>query len=187
MSDVLETLTNAVAALEDQQDTLLDACTDPQATDMAELLDVVLCARKRLQDVERFVEVAVAKAMTGDMAETPTLRVERHRGTDRKAWEHEAWQRDVRQQVIRKHGLLGAQGVLSADGELLDVGVLHEVLRMVQGVHGSAGPKVTAMRGLGLDSRDYCESSPGAWHVKVLRMADETETTTEPEGAPDAA
>lgn len=173
--DALEQVAAAVQRLDDEHEALLAACTDPQATDMAELFAAVLDARKQLQTVERAVELATAKAMAGDYAETATLRVERYRATDRKAWEHDAWQRDVRAKVLRRNGLAGAQGVIDANGEVLPADALHAVLAELQGAHSAAGPRTTALRALGLDARDYCETSPGAWHVKVLRMADEQE------------
>lgn len=179
MSDVLTDLAAAVKRLGDEKDELLDACTDPQALDMAELLLVLQEQHKALGAITRDVEVACAKAMPGDDVRVPGLLVERSRGTERKAWRHDDWQADVRRQVLRQHGLAGARGVLTADGEVLDAGVLHEVLRAVEAAHAAAAPKVTVLRGLGLDSRDYCESSPGAWRVKVTRLADESASKDE--------
>jgi hypothetical protein len=173
--DPVAAVTTAVQVLADGTDALLEACTDPQATDMAELLLDVQLARIALQNVERDIEAACAKAMTGEQALTPTLRAERSRATDRKAWSHDEWKRDVRRQVIRKHGLLGAT-IVSADGEELDKGALHTLLADLQNVHGAAAPKTTALRELGLDSRDYCESTPGAWHVKVQRLVNDSVT-----------
>lgn len=173
--DPLENVGASVAALGESLPALMDACTDPHATDLAELLVTVQDARKALQDMERDVELETAKRMLDDYAETPTLRVERHRSTDRKAWDHDGWKRDVRAKAVQAAGLRGAQGVLSADGEVLPADALWEVLEILQNAHGAAAPKTTALRGLGLDARDYCESSPGAWHVRVTRMADETD------------
>jgi hypothetical protein len=175
-TDPLTAVTAAVDALVDARDRLVDACTSPDATDLAEFLATVREARTKLYtEVEQVLEDACARAMPGDYAETPTLRVERYRGTERKSWDHEAWQRDVRAKVLRQHGLLGVQGLLTADGEVVPPQVLHEVLRAVESVHSSAGPKTTELRKLGLDARDYCESSPGAYKVRVLRMTDESE------------
>lgn len=177
--DALQQLTEAVARLESEHEALLAACTDPQATDMAELFDTVKGLRERVQAVERDVEAATAKAMLGDYAETGTLRVERYRSADRKAWDHERWQADVRAKVLQASGLKGAQGVLTADGEVADPEVLHELMRAVEAVHSAGAPKTSKTAGLrayGLDPDDYCETTKGSWHVKVTRMADETET-----------
>jgi len=173
--DPLAGVVDAVDRLGKALPGLMAECTDPEGTDLAELFVTMLEARKALQALERDTEVACAKAMLDDVAETATLRVERRRGAERKAWDHESWQRDVRNKALQARGLKGAQGVLTADGELLEVGVLHEVLRAVQDAHGAGAPKTTTLKALGLDVRDYCESSPGAWTVRVTRMADETE------------
>lgn len=154
---------------------LLDHCTDPEATDMAQMLADVRDARIALQGLERDVEVATAKAMLGDQALTPTLRVERERRPDRKAWDHQGWRSEARAKVVQAMGLKGAQGVIDAAGEVLPAEVLHKALAAVDEVHGSAPPRLTQLRGLGVDPDDYCERSPGAWKVTVTRMANETE------------
>jgi hypothetical protein len=185
--DPLANLALALNRVENRLPDLTAACTDPHATDMALLLDDLREQSTRLAAIVRDLEVEVAKAMTEDDVRVPGLWVERYRGTDRKAWQHDDWQRDVRRQALRKHGLLGAQGIVNADGEVVDAAeVLHTLLAEVQSVHGSAAPKTRGgLAAFGLDARDYCESSPGAWHVKVHRQADETET--EQEGETDAA
>lgn len=169
--DEVDALATAVETLADALPALIDGCTDPEATDLADLFDRLQQARKRLQDAEREAEVACAKAMLGDDTETPTLRVERYRSTDRKSWDHDQWKHDVRAKAVQAHGLKGAQGVLSADGEVLPASVLFDALTTVQAAHAAAAPKTTALKALGLDARDYCEASPGAWHVRVTRMA----------------
>lgn len=175
MTDVLTDVHAAVLRLQSEQDALLAACTDPEGTDVAELLYAVQQARITLQQVERDVETACAQAMLGDLAETPTLRVERHRTQDRKTWAHDEWQRDVRAKALQATGLKGAQGVVTADGEVASADSLYALLQLVQGAHGSTSPRLTNLRSLGLDPDDYCERSPGRWAVKVQRMADETE------------
>lgn len=170
----LDNVTTAVAALEDALPALLEACTDPQAADMAELFVTVQEARTKLLELERTVEGALGKALAEDMTVAAGLRIERSRSSERKAWDHEGWQRDVRQNLMRQHGLLRAT-VFDANGNELEAGVLHGLLRDLQGMHGAAGPKVTALRAIGLDARDYCETSPGRVTVKVHRLADETE------------
>lgn len=180
--ETVEYLTSAVDNLELVVPGLLEQCTASDGADMAAVLLQIQQARIKLQDVERYVELECAMALTGDMTEAPGLRIERYRSAERKAWDHESWQRDVRNKALRKAGLLAAH-VISADGEEVPAGVLHEVLTWVQSVHGATGPKVGSIRGLGLDPDDYCERSPGAWHVKVHTVVDETAT----EGQTDAA
>lgn len=173
MSNPLDAVTEAVATLEAALPGLLEACTDPQALDVAELLLVIREARTRLYAVEQDTEAALGKAMLSDQALSPTLRVERRRTADRKAWDHETWQRDVRTKALQAAHLKNAQGVITADGEVLPGTVLHDLLRTVESAHGSAAPKVTALRALGLDPQDYCETSPGGVKVTVYRMAEE--------------
>jgi hypothetical protein len=184
LEDPVAAVTNAVALLERFLPGLLEQCTDPQATDMAELLLLIRDARTKLYGVEQDTEAALAKAMLSDQVVTNTLRVERYRSAERKAWDHEAWQRDVRQQAIRAAGLQRCH-VVTADGEELSTAVLHDLLSAVQMVHAAGAPKTskaTGLRAFGLDPADYCESSPGARHVRIIRMADEA-AETEQEGA----
>lgn len=173
VGDPLAGVVAAVQRLAEAAPALQAACTDPEATDLAELFVTIQEARKALQAVERDTEDTCARAMLADEAETATLRVERRRGADRKAWQHADWQRDVRAKVLQAHGLKGAQGVITATGEVIDGAELYDVLRAVQDAHGAGAPKSTTLKALGLDARDYCESSPGAWTVRVTRMADE--------------
>lgn len=175
MSDVVTNVGEAVAALDADLPGLMEQCTDPQATDLAELLAGVRGAREWLQRLERDLEIATAKAMVGDYAETTTLRVERTRAAERKTWDHEAWQRDVRRQILRKHGLLNVAAVVTADGEELDPAELGAAMAELQSVHAAGGPRLTQLRATGLDPDDYCQRSPGGWRVKVTRMADEQE------------
>lgn len=174
VTDPVENLRRAVEWLGKALPGLTAECTDPQGMDLAELFVNLQESRKALQALERDTEVACAQAMLADEQDSPTLRVERRRGADRKAWQHDVWQRDVRAKVLQAHGLKGTQGVLTADGEVLPTDVLYAALTAVQGAHGATAPKSTALKSLGLDVRDYCESSPGAWTVRVTRMADES-------------
>ncbi|WP_408895904.1 hypothetical protein ACJ5H2_13385 [Nocardioides sp. R1-1] len=174
MSDVVTAVNEAVEALEKALPGLLEQCTDPQATDMAEVLASIREARILLARLELETEVATAKAMLGDHAETPTLRVERTRAAERKTWDHEGWQKDVRSKVLRAHGLAGVAALITTDGEEVPASELHAVLADLQSVHGSAGPRLTQLRQFGLDPDDYCARAPGTWRVKVTRMADET-------------
>jgi len=174
--DPVAGVTGAVDVLAKALPGLMASCTDPEATDLAELFVTLQDARKALQALERDAELACAKAMLSDLAETPTLRVERSRATDRKAWDHDEWKRDVRAKAVQAHGLKGAQAIITEAGEELPATVLWDVLATLQNAHGAAAPKTTALRALGLDARDYCESSPGAWTVRVTRMAKEGQT-----------
>jgi hypothetical protein len=159
-------------AVEDVADAIEYAdWTDPHGLDVAEMLADVRDARKRLYELEGLLETAAAKAMLGDTAENPHVRVERSRYPDRKKWQHDEWKRDVRRKVIQTFNLKGAT-VISRDGEPLEIS-LYEVLNRVQDVHGSTDPRVRRLRDLGLDPDDYCERGPGPWKVEVTRLAEE--------------
>lgn len=173
-ADAVTTVNEAVETLAKELPALLEQCTDPQATDMAELFATIQEARVALQSLERDVETATAKAMLGDFAETPTLRVERSRAAERKTWDHVAWQADVRAKVLRAHRLVGAV-VIDANGEEIPSQELFDAMADLQSVHGSTNPRLTQMRGFGLDPDDYCTRVPGTWRVKVTRMVDESE------------
>lgn len=177
--DPLTALTDAVEALSGDLSAITDACTDPEGRDFAELLWHLRSAREALQGMERDIEAATARAMLGDFAESGDLRVERSRSRERKAWDHDSWQADVRAKVAQASGLKGAQGVVLASGEVVPASVMFGALCEVQRVHGASAPKTTALRALGLDPEDYAETQPGAWRVKVTRLAAETESEGE--------
>ena len=79
------------------------------------------------------------------------------RTRDRKEWDATTWQHDVRGAVIEKH-VAGNTNLYDLDGNEYNVA---ELLDRAQAVHGAQAPKVTALRGLGLDPSAYCEDRPG--------------------------
>ena len=79
------------------------------------------------------------------------------RARDRKEWDSTTWQHDVRGAVIEKH-VAGNTNLYDLDGNEYNVS---ELLDRAQAVHGAQAPKVTALRGLGLDPSAYCEERPG--------------------------
>jgi hypothetical protein len=95
-----------------------------------------------------------------------------NKGRDRKEWRHDDWKRDVRLAVLKAHDV-GEHLVDVVTGEPVDV---LDLFAKVQAVHGSAAPKVTALKPLGLAADDYCTSSPGPYSV---RISTPTDTTTE--------
>lgn len=162
----------AVETLRDKMARIMADCTDAEGRDLGELLRLVREGRYALYAIECDVEAAAAKAMLGDFAEGPGIRMERSRAPERKEWDHEAWQADVRAKVLQAHGLKGAQGVVTASGEVAEVS-LAELLREVEGIHGAGQPRTTGLRKLGLDPDDYCARTTGTWRVKVTRLARE--------------
>lgn len=157
-------------AIEDTADTIEHAdWTDPKGLDVAAMLADVRDARKRLYELEGQLEDLAGKAMLGDQAENPTIRVERSRYPERKKWQHDEWKRDVRRKIIQSFNLKGAT-IISRDGEEMDVS-LYEVINRAQDVHGASDPRVRRLRDIGLDPDDYCEREPGRWKVEVTRLA----------------
>lgn len=143
-----------------------------------------------LQDMRRDLATAEAYVarqlgrMIGcpDVIELPDgRRAEVLKGKDRKAWKHEDWQHDVRTEVLVRFSEQHPDGLLDpATGETHDVITLvAPLIRQAQAVHGSAAPKVTALKPLGLAADDYCESVPGPYSVRISAPA--TTTTTEQE------
>jgi len=96
------------------------------------------------------------------------------KGKDRKAWDHDAWKHDARRAVLETRGV-PAELIDPTTGMAVNV---PDLLAAVQAVHGSAAPKVTALKPLGLAADDYCESFPGPYAVKVSTPSDATPTTT---------
>jgi hypothetical protein len=141
-----------------------------------------------LQDMRRDLATAEAYVarqlgrMIGcpDVIELPDgRRAEVLKGKDRKAWQHADWQRDVRNAIVdsREGWDLVAYRVSQMDGTSEDVDV-SDLIAQAQAVHGSAAPKVTALKPLGLAADDYCESVPGPYSVRISAPAT---TTTEQE------
>jgi len=172
--DPVAGLQDAVEALAKAMPELIAAADDPQGLGLARLLMDVREARTALYGLEQDLEAATARALMADEAEGEGVRVERYRSRDRREWDHETWQRDVRAKALRKHRAMKVAAVVTADGEPVDVD-LYALLADVQAVHGAGAPKVTGLRQLGLDAADYCRTDPGTAHVRVTRLADETE------------
>ena len=97
------------------------------------------------------------------------------KGRDRKAWDHDAWKRDVRAALLASHSVTNPELIDPDTGAEVNVAAL---LSAVQDVHGSTAPKVKSLRELGLAADDYCESFPGPYAVKVSTPSDSTPTTT---------
>lgn len=99
------------------------------------------------------------------------------KGKDRKAWDHEAWQRDVRVAVV---GETVFRAYADAEtGELVDLTpTLLDVAARIQAVHGSTAPKIRALKALSLDADDYSETYPGPFSVKVSPPPTENIATT---------
>ena len=141
---------------------------------LVQTADKIAQLRERLTYALAYVERAagqtVADYPAGREGELPDGRVyEIRRGSERKAWDHQRWQKDAREKLLAKHGIGSGVAVVPETGEEISV---HEVLAEIEAVHGSTGPRVTALRPLGLDPDDYCERSPGPYRVIISAKPD---------------
>jgi len=196
----------ALEALSTALHTMADATneTDMTVADavryMAERLDVEAMAgtvalvqdlRRRLGLIESYVSreagtVAVELDLQRKGA-LPDGRVwELRRGARRTLWDHEDWKRDVRAKITDQvlDETVGTSWLTNAEtGELVDLApVIQVALDRGQAAHSSNPPKVTALKALDLDPKDYCEQAPGLWSFSVVAPADET--TTNDSGEP---
>ena len=141
-----------------------------------------------LQDVRR--DLATAEAYVarqlGRMIGCPDVidladgrRAEVLKGKDRKAWKHADWQRDVRVAVVSDLPVVAVVDPSTGEFQVDTTGkVILDAIAKAQAVHGSAAPKVTALKPLGLAADDYCETFPGPYAVRISAPAT---TTTEQE------
>lgn len=163
----------AVAALGDLNEAarLLDRAVMHGAQFQMEALhpEHVVALVAGVQDVRRLLaetEAALARTVGRDeMAPREGVlpdgrRYEVRKGANRKAWDHDRWREDVRAQVLSGVGPL----VDTDTGEAVDPWAL---LQAVQEAHGAGAPRVGALKALGLDVGDYCETVPGPWGLQV--------------------
>lgn len=115
---------------------------------------------------------------TPEVIELPDGRTAQvNKGKDRKEWRHDDWKRDVRVAVVADLPVIATVDPSTGEFQVDATGqVVLEAIAKAQAVHGSAAPKVTALKPLGLAADDYCTSSPGPYSV---RISTPTDTTTE--------
>lgn len=150
---------------------------------LAETVAWLQAMKARLGVAEAFVARELGR-MDGvpEVIELPDGRTAQvNKGKDRKEWRHDDWKRDVREAVLEQVTAAWSEApeILTEDGEVatLPLGqIVTTAMANVQAVHGSAAPKVTALKPLGLAADDYCTSSPGPYSV---RISTPTDTTTE--------
>lgn len=169
-------LSAAVADLEAAEDHSTELDPIAQAGAIALVKDL----RQRLGAVESGLAERLGKAegqMAGNLPDGRQFTLKRTQ--DRKEWDHEEWKRDVRRAIVQ--GL--PKGLVLVDTDTGDEQPLGPTLQVLladaQSVHGSAEPKSTALKPLGLYKGDYCTSSPGGWILNAIKPTPPTETTTE--------
>lgn len=167
-----------VAALRDLERAIAKAAThledDPAPAHVAAIQDAIAA----LRDLERDLAIALGKNLGAAQGELPDGRLfVLKRAQDRVAWDHDDWKRDARRAIAQglseRYTDLGGDGgaalVLDQEtGEVVNLGrVLQEAMAAIQNVHGSAAPKSTSLKALGLYASDYCTSSPGGWNFRA--------------------
>lgn len=124
--------------------------------DLAEL-------KHRVTLAARAVEERLADVMPDKRLELPGLPVmERKKGTDRKKWQSG----DLLDELLR-HAAFDAETGAVIDDELILRQRIHETLTACVPFTGSLGWRVTALRDLGLDPDEWCETAPGRISVVI--------------------
>lgn len=184
LMDGLWSLTQAVESLEAHR----DASASLEPLEQASAIALVKDLRQRLSAVEADLSTTLGKAegqMAGNLPDGRQFTLKRT--ADRTQWNHDDWKRDVRRAItaqVEDRFLIDEDGVYgrvidTSTGETVTLGrVIQEALIVSQNVHGSAEPKSTALKPLGLYKGDYCTSSPGGWILNVIKPSPTTETTT---------
>jgi hypothetical protein len=137
---------------------------------LAETVSWIQEQRKVLAEAEAYVARELGRMDgTPEIIELPDGRhAEVMKGKDRKEWRHDDWKRDVRAAVISHSEELAYLTFVNVDGEIVpQADALQPLLAAVQAVHGSAAPKVTALKPLGLSADDYCTTGPGPYSVRI--------------------
>ncbi len=192
---LLTSLKSLAAAVEDLEKDPTLAAEGMTTQQLADASAAVIDARKRLGNVERdLVTVAGRREgkVTLDLSDGRQAKLER--SADRKEWQHDDWQRDVRRVVVG--ALLESQGLPkrvvivnpeTGEEQEHDLAVmLHQVVMAAQVVHGSQAPKSTMLKPLGLYATDYCTSTPGGWRMSVITPDATPSTKDTKETTPDA-
>lgn len=135
--------------------------------ELAHLHVALVKARQRLATICTIVEQVLVDVMPDKRLELPGLPVlERRRGTDRKAWQSV----DLLDELFRRAVVDTETGEV-LDDEALIRQRLHEVLVDCVPFTGSLGWRVTALRDLGLDPDEWCETKPGRTSIQIHEEA----------------
>lgn len=162
------TITAGVKALNEDLASAMEQHTDDLEHDaLAETVAWLQDVRRSLGEAESYVARELGRMdSTPEIITLPDGRVAQvMKGKDRKEWRHDDWKRDVINAVVPEAELV-AYVVDAETGESRDVDVA-DLIAKAQAVHGSAAPKVTALKALGLAADDYCTTGPGPYSVKI--------------------
>lgn len=157
---LVDALRLALAKADDQRQALADA---GDIANLAYGLTQLKVLADDLRTLLRDVEANVADLMDAKLVELPEVGItlERKRGTDRRSWDSMA----LLQEVIRRSVDPDGTGELPPVGEVIQR--LHDGVSACVPVTGSLGWRVGALRAIGLDPDEWCETSPGRTSVIV--------------------
>lgn len=129
--------------------------------DLAALLHQCRDARRALTDLEHLVEDTLASKLTDKRTELDGMVLEMRGGNVRKKWDSERLLSEVLRRGIDPDGT----GVLPEPAELLERA--RSVVARCVPVTPSLGWRVGALRDLGLDPDEWCETTPGRKSVQI--------------------
>lgn len=189
LTETLEALdvatAHALTALGPAMAWFLEPDGDRYVTGAAAVVAQVQDLIRRLRDIESLAARAIGQAVGRQEGELPDGRQFAVRRTaDRKAWNHEDWQYDARSKVADQVLADLPEAVVDpSTGEAVSLpSVILLAMASIEAVHGAGAPKVTALKALGLDPGDYCETVRGNWTVDAIALdrtpASPTATTT---------
>jgi hypothetical protein len=122
-----------------------------------ELADVI----RRLRDVAQTVEDRLAEVMPQRLEVDGLPILERRRGVERRAWQSDELLRTVIRRSVDPEGT----GELPSGPEIVER--VTEVIERVMPVTPSLGWRATALRAMGLDPDEWCETKLGRARVVV--------------------
>jgi hypothetical protein len=168
-TDAVQALQAATAALDEAWLVAGPYLVDTRQADVVVGLDERIAeARRKLAEHRAIVARDCGRAGTfpleGRLPDGRPYQIAQ--GNSRTAWEHDRWKADVARELTSNWE--GCQVVKPTTGEVFDAPtVLGSLVSAAQEVHGSTGPRVKALRTLGLSAEDYSERTPGPWSISV--------------------
>lgn len=172
-------LASAVGSIESLAKDPTKAAEGLETQALTDAIALLQDLRLQLTLVERDLIAVAGKRegkVVGSLSDGRQFTLER--ASDRTAWDHEDWKRDVRRALVERHADPDAVIVNQETGEETALrGFLHGVLTEAQEVHGSTAPRSRALKTLGLYAGDYATSSPNGWRFAAIKLDHSPSTT----------
>ena len=158
------TLEHIGSRLDDVEDMIGLLAETGQVATLARFLAELRAVKKLLDEQVREAEAQLAEIMDDKSIVVQGVGVfERRVGTDRRAWQ---WD-DLLPRLTRLHLDPGGTGEIPSTAEAVEA--MRRLIVDVIGVTPSRGPRVTALRALGLDPDEYAETTPGRVSVQITQ------------------